>query len=61
MTHTVALDTLHNPRYAGAFCFGRTRTWKDAAGKGHCRQLPREQWRFLKLRGLSKPPPFRGF
>ena len=48
MTHTVALDTLHNPRYAGAFCFGRTRTWKDAAGKGHCRQLPREQWRFLK-------------
>ena len=48
MTHTVALDTLHNPRYAGAFCFGRTRTWKDAAGKWHCRQLPREQWRFLK-------------
>jgi DNA invertase Pin-like site-specific DNA recombinase len=48
MTHTIALDTLHNPRYAGAFCFGRTRTWKDAAGKGHCRQLPREQWRFLK-------------
>lgn len=48
MTHTVALDTLHNPRYAGAFCFGRTRTWKDAAGTWHCRQLPREQWRFLK-------------
>jgi DNA invertase Pin-like site-specific DNA recombinase len=48
MTHTVALDTLHNPRYAGAFCFGRTRTWKDAAGTRHCRQLPREQWRFLK-------------
>jgi hypothetical protein len=26
LTHTIALDTLHNPRYAGAFCFGRTRT-----------------------------------
>jgi hypothetical protein len=39
---------LHNPRYAGAFCFGRTRTWKDVAGKWHCQPLPREQWRFLK-------------
>jgi DNA invertase Pin-like site-specific DNA recombinase len=49
LTHGIALETLHNPRYAGAFCFGRTRTWKDAAGKWHCRELPREQWRFLKL------------
>jgi DNA invertase Pin-like site-specific DNA recombinase len=48
MTHTIALETLHNPRYAGAFCFGRTRTWKDVAGKWHCQPLPREQWRFLK-------------
>ncbi|MBI1993152.1 MAG: recombinase family protein [Deltaproteobacteria bacterium] len=48
LTHAVALETLHNPRYAGAFCFGRTRTWKDIDGKEHCRQLPREQWRFLK-------------
>lgn len=48
MTHTIALETLHNPRYAGAFCFGRTRTWKDVAGKWHCQSLPREQWRFLK-------------
>lgn len=48
LTHTIALDTLHNPRYAGAFCFGRTRTWKDVAGKYHCQPLPREQWRFLK-------------
>jgi hypothetical protein len=46
--YAIALDTLHNPRYAGAFCFGRTRTWKDAAGKIHCQELPREQWRFLK-------------
>lgn len=38
LTYGIALDTLHNPRYAGAFCFGRTRTWKDLAGKIHCQQ-----------------------
>ena len=48
LTHPITLDTLHNPRYAGAFCFGRTRSWKDAEGKYHCQQLPRDQWRFLK-------------
>lgn len=48
LSHAIALDTLHNPRYAGAFCFGRTRTWKDVEGKHHYRHLPREQWRFLK-------------
>jgi DNA invertase Pin-like site-specific DNA recombinase len=48
LSHAVALETLHNPRYAGAFCFGRTRTWKDIEGKWHCQELPREQWRFLK-------------
>jgi DNA invertase Pin-like site-specific DNA recombinase/uncharacterized protein YndB with AHSA1/START domain len=48
LTHATTLDTLHNPRYAGAFCFGRTRSWTDVEGKYHCRQVPREQWRFLK-------------
>jgi DNA invertase Pin-like site-specific DNA recombinase len=48
LTHALTLGTLHNPRYAGAFCFGRTRSWRDAQGKYHCQQLPREQWRFLK-------------
>jgi DNA invertase Pin-like site-specific DNA recombinase len=48
LTHAIALDTLHNPRYAGVFCFGRTRSWKDLEGKTHCQQVPREQWRFLK-------------
>ena len=47
LTESIALDTLHNPRYAGAFCYGRTRTWKDAAGKSHVQALPRDQWRFL--------------
>lgn len=48
LTHAIALDTLHNPRYAGVFCFGRTRSWKDLEGKTHSQQVPREQWRFLK-------------
>ncbi len=48
LTLGTTLNTLHNARYAGAFCFGRTRTWTDAQGKWHCEQLPRERWRFLK-------------
>ncbi len=48
LTHAATLDTLHNPRYAGAFCFGRTRSWKDVDGKQHVQILPRDQWRFLK-------------
>jgi hypothetical protein len=48
LTHAVTLATLHNARYAGAFCFGRTRSWTDAEGRWHCQELPREQWRFLK-------------
>jgi DNA invertase Pin-like site-specific DNA recombinase len=48
LTHAATLDTLHNPRYAGAFCFGRTRSWKDIDGKQHVQILPRDQWRFLK-------------
>ena len=43
-----ALATLHHPRYAGAFCYGRSRSWKDAEAKRHTQRLPREQWRFLK-------------
>jgi hypothetical protein len=40
LTHAVVLATLHNPRYAGAFCFGRTRTWRDPDGHWHCQRLP---------------------
>src|ERR1051325_10080333 len=47
LRHSIALDTLRNPRYAGAFCFGRSRTWKDPNGKWHCVNLPREQWSTL--------------
>lgn len=48
MTHHLALLTLHNPRYAGVFCYGRHRRWTDLAGKTHTKSLPREQWRFVK-------------
>lgn len=48
LSNRLALATLHNPRYAGAFCYGRSRTWKDVEGKKHTERLRREQWRFLK-------------
>jgi DNA invertase Pin-like site-specific DNA recombinase len=44
-----ALATLHHPRYGGAFCYGRSRSWKDAEGKRHTQRLSQEQWRFLKV------------
>ncbi len=47
LTEAMALDTLHNPRYAGAYCFGRSRHWKDAQGKCHSKDLPLEQWRYV--------------
>jgi DNA invertase Pin-like site-specific DNA recombinase len=41
------LQVLHNPRYAGAFFFGRsrTRTWPD--GRNRTQQLPVEEWQVL--------------
>jgi len=41
------LQVLHNPRYAGAFSFGRTRTrlWPD--GSYRTQKLPREEWLVL--------------
>ena len=48
MTHRLAIQTLHNPRYAGVYCFGRRRQWTDINGKTHIRFLPRDQWRFVK-------------
>jgi DNA invertase Pin-like site-specific DNA recombinase len=38
---------LHNPRYAGAFVYGRTRTRRTPDGKVTQVQVPREQWQFL--------------
>lgn len=45
--HSRALQLLHNPVYAGAFCYGRTRTRKKADGSTGCVKLPREQWHTL--------------
>jgi hypothetical protein len=44
LTHSRTLQVLHNPRYAGAFVFGRTRTRKKADGGETFRKLPPEQW-----------------
>ncbi len=43
LEHSRVLGILHNPRYAGAFFFGRTRQHK-APGAGRYRRLPREEW-----------------
>lgn len=44
LLHSTVLHSIHNPRYAGAFFFGRTR-WHKAVGGGHrIDQVPREQW-----------------
>ena len=42
LEHARALWVLHHPRYAGAFCYGRSRQSK--IGKTHYKKLPRDQW-----------------
>jgi DNA invertase Pin-like site-specific DNA recombinase len=42
-----ALQVLHNPRYAGAFCHGRTRTCTSRNGHDSCRRVPPEEWHAL--------------
>jgi DNA invertase Pin-like site-specific DNA recombinase/DNA-binding XRE family transcriptional regulator len=46
LAHSRALQTLHNPRYAGAYVFGRSRTIKRVSGVSH-ELVPREQWQVL--------------
>lgn len=47
LTSSRVLRILHNPRYAGAFFFGRTRTrtWPD--GSHHTQILPNHEWLVL--------------
>jgi DNA invertase Pin-like site-specific DNA recombinase len=47
LQHHDVLRILHNPCYAGAYAFGRTRTFKTADGKIHIEHLPREQWQVI--------------
>jgi DNA invertase Pin-like site-specific DNA recombinase len=44
LRHDDVLRILHNPCYAGAFVFGRTKTSKTADGKVHITDIPRDQW-----------------
>ncbi len=45
--HSRVLQVLHNPRYAGAFVFGRMRTRRRADGGVDIIKLPREEWQFV--------------
>jgi len=47
LKHWRVLRTLHNPRYAGAFVYGRTRQAKTASGTVGFETLPRDQWTAL--------------
>lgn len=44
LLHSRALWLLHNPRYAGAFFYGRTRQRHDPHGSIRFQKLPREEW-----------------
>ncbi len=47
LKHWRVLRTLHNPRYAGAFAYGRTRQAKTPNGNIGFETLPRDQWTAL--------------
>jgi DNA invertase Pin-like site-specific DNA recombinase len=47
LKHWRVLRTLHNPRYAGAFVYGRRRERKTADGRTFHETLPRDQWTVL--------------
>ena len=44
LRHSTVLRILHNPRYAGAFTYGRHRHHKRPDGKPASVTLPREEW-----------------
>ena len=46
LQHYRVLHLLHNPRYTGAYVYGRTRQRKVVVGTStHYRRLPREEWK----------------
>lgn len=49
LVHHRALRILKNPRYAGAFTYGRSRSRRGADGREVVTRLPREQWHTLIL------------
>jgi DNA invertase Pin-like site-specific DNA recombinase len=44
LAHHTVLRVLHNPRYAGAFTYGRHAHHKQPNGKTTSKMLPREEW-----------------
>ncbi|MEW5805022.1 MAG: recombinase family protein [bacterium] len=44
MTHSKALNILHNPRYAGVFSYGRTHQPRSPHGSIVVKKVPRDQW-----------------
>ena len=44
LRHSRAVTTLRNPRYAGAFVFGRTKSRKRVNGSMHVQFMPLDQW-----------------
>jgi DNA invertase Pin-like site-specific DNA recombinase len=47
LVHSRVLQVLHNPRYAGAFFHGRTRSCRNLNGRSSSRRLPPDQWHAL--------------
>ena len=45
--HSRVLQVLHNPRYAGAFVYGRVRTRRLPDGKHSTTKVPRSEWQFV--------------
>jgi DNA invertase Pin-like site-specific DNA recombinase len=48
LPHSRTLHILHNPRYAGAFVYGRSRTRTNPDGSTSYTRLPRDQWMLFK-------------
>lgn len=44
LDHSQVLRALHNPRYAGAFAYGRCHTLRSVDGATRLRRMPREEW-----------------
>ncbi len=47
LEHNRVTRILRNPRYAGAFFYGRTRFHKKIDGGGRVQRLPRQEWHTL--------------
>lgn len=47
LCHTRAVQVLRNPRYAGAFVFGRMKATKQPDGRYTVKPVPQEQWHTL--------------